>query len=138
MSSHREQQLFEGLKSLFYGINFSSYVYSGKMIEWQVALGLDKSKINSARGEIIKEITRPLSAKEIAFAYTKTSGKIDLMLDDNYELANIIAYSCARGVDYTKLISNYKNTILKLLPNVNDFLKHLNLEKHIIAGVLPK
>ena len=107
-------------------------------IQWFVSLGLDTNKIDKAHKLIIKELTRPISKKELDYAITKLIGSRELNLDKSSSLATITAYSVIRNMDYKQLIYYYKKNYKRIAKSINEFQKMFDFKKNILVGVIPK
>lgn len=124
--------------NLVYRVHFRFFLFSCGGMEWGVTLGLEKSKINKAYDLIIKELTRPLTEKEIDYAVTKLIGTTAMILDNPLTIAQTTAYCLIQGMDYKEFIYNYKKHYKRIRPLVNDYQRAINFKNNILVGLVPK
>lgn len=124
--------------NLVYHVNFSYNMYVDGGIQWYVELGLDTNKINKAYKLVIKELTRPISKKELDYTMTKIMGERERLLDMPSSLASITAYSIIRNIDYKQLIYHYKKHYKRIAKSINDYQRKFDFKKNILVGVNPE
>jgi len=124
--------------NLVYRIHFYFKMYSCGGIKWEVDLGLEKGKINKAYDLIIKELSRPLTKKEIEYALLKEIGSMDMYLDNNLNTIKIIARSLIQDIDYKEVIYNYKKHLHRIAKSINDYQKAFNFKRNVLVGVIPE
>lgn len=124
--------------NLVYRVHFTWEMYGCGGIQWFVSLGLDTDKIHKAHELIIKELTIPISKKEVDYALTKLTGAREIILDKPTSLATITAYSVIRNMDYKQLIYHYKKHYKRIAKSINDYQKMFNFKKNILVGIIPK
>jgi len=124
--------------NLVYRVHFDWEMYSCGAIQWFVSLGLDVSKIHKAHELIIKELTRPISKKELDYTMTKLIGEREISLDKPKSLASITAYSVIRNIDYKQLIYHYKKHYKRIAKSIGEFQKMFDFKKNILVGVIPE
>ena len=123
---------------LVYRIRFGWEYYSNGSIQWDVSAGLNTNKIDKARDLVIKELTKPISKKDLEIILNKTIGTLEMQLDNIYNLGTTTAYSLIQGIDYNEIISNYKNNLKRVSKLVNNFIEEMNFHKNVLVGVIPK
>lgn len=123
--------------NMVYGIHFNSYMYSDGTIHWEVALGLDRNKIDKAYKLIIEELRRPVTKKEMSVVLPKAIGSHYLTADSVNYIAETVAYSTRYGTSWQRYL-NYEKNVKKYLPTLNEFLSQMNFEDNILVGIVPK
>jgi predicted Zn-dependent peptidase len=129
-------RLFSALRekyNLVYRVGVEFSFYNNGDILWQVSAGLDQDKIDLARELVIKELSRPVSKKDLETALIKAIGSQEMAMDNVVNIGNTIAYSLIRGNDYQDLIFNYKKGLTKATKIVNDLIKMMNFKDNIVA-----
>lgn len=124
--------------NLVYRVHFQHSYFSNGTIQWAVSAGLDKDKIDLARELAVKELSRPVSKKDLEMALIKSIGVMEMTLDSITNLGVTTAYSLIGGIDYKEILFNYKKGFKKSLELVNVLIERMNFDKNILAGVVPK
>lgn len=124
--------------NLVYRIKFGSNLWSGGMISWHVSLGLEKNKIDKALKLIEKELTRPISKKELKETIIKTIGTNALLSEDTNNIMDTVVDSIRKKVSWSKLLYDYDNQIKQVSKSLNDFHKDMNFKENISVGLVPK
>jgi predicted Zn-dependent peptidase len=123
--------------NLVYSVHFGYDYLSSGYIQWHVSMGLNKDKISLARDLAIKELTRPATSQELDTAVAKSIGTLEMNLDDVTNVALTTAFSLVRGY-YGPDIFDYKKYLKKMKKNVNEFIKLMEFDRFVLAGVVPK
>ncbi len=103
-------RLFDSIReknNLVYRVRFKHDHFSNGTIQWGVSAGLDIDKIDKARDLAVKELTRPVSKKDLKTALIKAIGVEEMGLDDIIRVDNRTAYSLIQWIDYLELLFNY-------------------------------
>lgn len=124
--------------NLVYRIHFTASMYSNEVINWNVSLGLEKNKIDKAYDLIMKELTRPITKKELEIATTKAIGSQALRIESYSYLAETIAYALRSQADPAEYLFNYEKNIAQYRPQLQDFLRDMNFKKNILVGITPE
>lgn len=122
---------------LVYRVNFDADVLACGAVKWNVALGLDKDKIEKARDIVIKELTKPVGKEELKYIITKLLGEHDLYSDDTMTIAGQVITCRNLEVDYKEVLYKYKKHIRRIAKNINDYIKAFNFYNHLVVGVVP-
>jgi predicted Zn-dependent peptidase len=133
-------RLFDTIRekyNMVYRIGFDWTRYN-KAIQWTVSAGLDKEKIITARRLIVRELSRPLTKKELDIAYKKAVGTFEMKLDNITNIGNTVAYLATKGLDFNEYIYNYKKNLFNAKKFVNDMIDQINFESNLLAGVVPE
>jgi predicted Zn-dependent peptidase len=134
-------RLFESIReqnNLVYRVHFSWSFYNNGHIQWDIAAGLDKDKIEKMRDLAVKELTRPISKKDIEIIITKAIGNQEMTLDNIIKVGEIVANLLIIGVDYKELIMDYKINLKRVSKRINDFIKEMRFDNNVLAGIIPK
>ncbi len=123
--------------NMVYRVHFN-YSFYNKAIIWQVSAGLEKSNIGLARELIEKELSRPLTVKEINIALQKAIGVYEMEMDSVKSIAYKTAYLAAKGLDYKEELNNYKKYLVSMTKYINHALEQINFKDNVLAGVVPE
>jgi len=124
--------------NLVYRIRFDNTVWSGGTISWYVSLGLEKNKVNKARKLIEKELSKRVSKKELENTLIKAIGTKNLEYDDGIAVAEAVAYSIRKNVDFRPICYDFETNLRRVSENVNEFIKNMNFNKNLMVGIVPK
>lgn len=124
--------------NLVYRISFNSTVWSGGTISWYVSLGLEKDKVNKARKLIEQELSKRVSKKELENTLIKAIGTQNLEYDDIITVAEAVAYSIRKNVDFMPICYDFETNIRRVSENINEFIKNMNFDKNLMVGIVPK
>ena len=124
--------------NLVYRISFNSTVWSGGTISWYVSLGLEKDKVNKARKLIEQELSKRVSKKELENTLIKAIGTQNLEYDDIITIAEAVAYSIRKQVDFMTICYDFEKNIRRVSGNLNEFLKNMNFKQNLMVGIVPK
>jgi predicted Zn-dependent peptidase len=124
--------------NLVYRIHFNCSQYSNGMLNWNVSLGLDKDKIDKAYDLILKELTRPITKKELEIATTKVIGTQAIRIENLDYLAEQIAYSSRNQTSWNDYLFNYEKNTAKYRNQLQDFLTDMNFKENILVGITPE
>lgn len=123
---------------LVYNVGFCLDQHSCGTIVWNVAMGLDKDKIEMARNLVADELTRPVDKKELEYSVNKLIGSTELQLDDTKSVAELAAYATIKGIDYREFIYNYRKNITKMSKKLNEFITDTDFKNNLLVGIVPK
>jgi predicted Zn-dependent peptidase len=124
--------------NLVYRIRFDNIVWSGGMITWYVSLGLDKEKTAKAHRLIEDEMVKTVSKKELERTIVKTVGTEALEIEDINTVADLIAYSMRKQIDYRPLYHDFEKELRRVSGNLNEFIKTMNFKQNLMVGIVPK
>lgn len=123
--------------NLVYRVRFEWTLFHNGILEWQVVLGLNKQKINKAKELTIKELTRPISNKELEVATEKAIGTIAMMLDDPRNIFRVVGYHIIKNMDWIKNIYKSEIMLRSVKSKIKNFIKDINFNNYITVGVVP-
>jgi len=124
--------------NLVYRIRFDNIVWSGGTISWYVSLGLEKDKVYKARKLIEQEMIKVVSKKELERTIVKTVGTEALEIEDINTVADLIAYSMRKQIDYRPLYYDFEKELRRVSENLNEFIKVMNFKQNLMVGIVPK
>lgn len=124
--------------NLVYRIHFSCGQFSNGLINWNVSLGLNKDKIDKAYDLIMKELTRPITNKELEIAMTKAIGSQALRTESASYLAENIAYALRSNAEWEDYLFNYDKLVNTCAKDLNEFLEAMNFKENILVGITPE
>jgi predicted Zn-dependent peptidase len=123
--------------NLVYRIHFNFNTFNNTIF-WEVALGLDKNKIDKAYNLIIKELTRPFIKKEIQMGIQKFIGETEMYQDSSKNILNKIVLANTLDLDYKEFIYSYERNIKKASKNINEYIKKINFKNNLLVGLTPE
>lgn len=123
---------------LVYRVRFVTESFVGGTAKWAVSLGLELSKVEKARELIIKELSKPITKKELNYSINRFLGELEIELDDPQTIARVIAMARILGIDHNELLYNYKANINRVGKSINNYIKRLNYNEHVVVGVVPE
>lgn len=136
--SGRLFQVIREQNSLVYRIQFDVMMFSCSGARWEVSLGLEKNKIGKAYDLIIKELTRPIEREEVSKAITRLVGNHVISLDNNFNVAETIAYSLVKGLDYKEVLYENKKHYEEVAKDINSYQKRINFSDNVCVGIVPE
>jgi predicted Zn-dependent peptidase len=124
--------------NLVYRIRFDNTVWSGGTISWYVSLGLEKDKVNKARKLIETELRKRVSKKELETTLIKAIGTQNLEYDDGIAVAEAVAYSVRKNVDFRPICYDFEANLRRVSGTINEFIKNMDFNKNLMVGIVPK
>jgi predicted Zn-dependent peptidase len=134
-------RLFSELReenNLCYSVYFGIGIYSCNTPNWYVSISLDAGNINKAYDLILDELTREITNEEIKYAVTKKIGEKAIQNDSLNYVANTIAYSDLKNLDYMEYLSNYENLAKAQAENLQEFVNSINFKNNVVAQLIPE
>jgi predicted Zn-dependent peptidase len=134
-------RLFSRLReenNLCYGVRFGMGIYSCGTPSWYVSIGLDAENINKAYDLILDELTREITQKEINYAVTKKIGEQAIQSESLNYMANIIAYSDLKNVDYMEYLNNYETLVKAQAGNLQEFVNAIDFKNNVVTQLIPE
>jgi predicted Zn-dependent peptidase len=134
-------RLFSKLReenNLCYNVYFDMGIYSCSTPNWYVSIGLDAENINKAYDLILDELTREITNEEIKYAVTKKIGEKAIQNDSLNYVANTIAYSDLKNLDYMEYLSNYENLAKAQAENLQEFVNAIDFKNNVVTQLIPE
>ena len=78
------------------------------------------------------------SKKELENTLIKAIGTQNLEYDDGIALAEDVAYSIRKNVDFRPICYDFETNLRRVSENVNEFIKNMNFDKNLMVGIVPK
>ena len=124
--------------NLVYRIKFDNTMWSGGTISWYVSLGLEKDKIHKARKLIEIELSKGIQKKELEASIIKAVGTHSLESEDGNSIAETVAFSTRKQVDYRPILNDFEGNLRRVSGNLNEFIKNMKFNKNLMVGIVPK
>lgn len=124
--------------NLVYRIQFYSQMYRYGGVQWWVTLGLEQKNINKAYDLTIKELTRPITKKELKYGLVKLLGRKSMYLDDPLRVANEVIDCVNVKIDYREVIYNYEKRYKKVGELINQYQDAINFKNNVLVAITPE
>ena len=134
-------RLFQTIREkhhLVYGVHFDTQTYSDGRIRWQVSLGLEGKYANKARRLIAKELTKPVTKKELEHAVSKTIGTVMMALENPEVVLDSVVSGLRKNGDWKTVNNKFEKHVHRLAPTINNFIKAMHFNTNIMVGYVPK
>jgi hypothetical protein len=99
---------------------------------------LEKDKVHKARKLIEQELSKRVSKKELENTLIKAIGTKNLEYDDGIAVAEAVAYSVRKNVDFRPICYDFEANLRRVSGTINEFIKNMDFNKNLMVGIVPK